>query len=357
MAVKIVLILSVIAQLTAAGLALRLNQLYRRRSAWILISAAAIVMTIGRATNLVSTWTDEITDAQADAAFWTESLIDLLVSVLFVAGIALIEPLFVELHKAEALLKRDKKRLEQVVRRNEDELRVASQIQENLFPDGPPSIESFEVAGASKPAEWASGDYFDYIPMHDGSTAVVVADVSGHGIGPALLMSETRAFLRSLAQTHNDIGEILTLVNRAVAQDVEEGRFVTILMAKLVPGVGSTIYTSAGHNSYLLRANGEAQVLSPTGIALGIEESAVMKNSAPISLATGDTLLLVTDGILETKSPEGELFGEERLFEAAREHHTKSAAEIVEVIFNAADEFAANAPQRDDNTAVVIKYG
>ncbi len=356
MAVKIVLILSVIAQLAAAGLALRLNQLYRRRSAWVFISAAAIVMTIGRATSLVDTWNERLVDTEADLAFWTESLISLLVSILLVAGIALIEPLFVELHKAEALLKRDKKRLEQVVRQKEDELRVARQIQENLFPDGPPDIENFDVAGASKPAEWASGDYFDYIPMHDGSTAIVVADVAGHGIGPALLMSETRAFLRSLAQTHNDIGEVLTLANRAVAQDVEEGRFVTLFMVKLVPGSSSTIYTSAGHNSYLLRADGEAQVLSPTGIALGIDENAVMDDSDPIQLCSNDLLLLVTDGILETKAPDGTLFGEERLFDVVRRNHSRTATEIVQCIFEAADEFAGDASQRDDNTALVIKY-
>ncbi|QDT51088.1 Phosphoserine phosphatase RsbU [Symmachiella dynata] len=356
MAVKFVLILSVIAQLTAAGLALRLNQLYRRRSAWIFISAAAIVMTIGRATSLVSTWGERLADAEADAAFWTESLIGLLVSILLVAGIALIEPLFVELHKAEALLRRDKKRLEQVVRRNEDELRIARQIQENLFPDEPPDIKDYDVAGASKPAEWASGDYFDYIPMHDGSHIVVVADVSGHGIGPALLMSETRAFLRSLAQTRNDIGEILTLANHAVAQDVEEGRFVTIFMARLESESSSTTYTSAGHNAYLLRANGEGQVLSPTGIALGIDENAVMNNSQPIQLERGDLMLLVTDGILETTDAEGTLFGEERLFEVARQSRDGSAFEVVESIFKAADDFSASSTQKDDNTAVVVKY-
>jgi len=173
----------VVAQLTAAGLALRLNQLYRRRSAWILISAAAIVMTIGRLTSLVSTWGEPIVDTEAELKFWTVSCIELLVSVLFVAGIALIEPLFVELHRAEQLLKRDKKQLEQVVRRNEDDFRVARQIQDNLFPEEAPDIEGYDVAGALIPAEWTSGDYYDYIPMHDGSVAVVVADVSGHGIG------------------------------------------------------------------------------------------------------------------------------------------------------------------------------
>jgi len=357
MAVKLVLILSVIAQLVAAGLALRLNQLYRRRSAWIFISAAAIVMTIGRMTSLVRTWSEQPLEYQEAAVLWTESLIALMVSILFVAGIALIEPLFVELHRAEELLKRDKKRLEQVVRQNEDELRVARQIQENLFPDGPPELKHFDIAGSSHPAEWASGDYFDYIPMDDGCYAVLVADVSGHGIGPALLMSETRAFLRSLAQTRCDVGEVLTLANGAVAQDVEEGRFVTIFMVRLVPDESTVVYTSAGHLGYWLHADGSDTRLEPTGIALGIQREAVMENSDPLQLEAGDLLILVTDGILETKGPDGSYFGEERLFEVARENRRSTSDQIVEAIFSAAEEFADGAPQRDDNTVVIIKHG
>ena len=355
MAVRLILILSVIAQLTAAGLALRLNQLYRRRSAWILISAAAILMTIGRVTSLVTTWGETLADHDAEMALWTESCISLLVSILFVAGIALIEPLFVELHRAEELLKGEKKRLEQVVRHNEDELRVARQLQENLFPAGPPEIDGFEIAGASLPAEWTSGDYFDYIPMHDGGTAIVVADVSGHGIGPALLMSETRAFLRALAQTRGDVGDILTHANHSVAQDVEEGRFVTIFMVRLDPKSRSVVYTSAGHNGYLLHANGDSQTLSPTGLAMGIDAAAVMKNSPSIPLDKTDLMLLVTDGILETRSPDGELFGEERMFQVVRKNRLRPATEIVEAIFGAATKFSGGADQRDDNTAVVIK--
>ncbi len=356
MAVKFVLILSVVFQLIAAGLALRLNQLYRRRSAWILISAAAIVMTIERLATLASTWGEPFTDSDEAAKFWTVSCIELLVSILLVAGIALIEPLFVELHKAERLLKRDKSRLEQVVQQKEDELRVARQIQENLFPDEPPQIAGYEIAGASKPAEWTSGDYFDYIPMYDGSVAVVVADVSGHGIGPALMMSATRAFLRALAQTSCDVGEILTQVNRAVARDVEAGMFVTLFMTRLEPGTASTVFTSAGHRGYLLRGNDEVSTLGPTSLALGISDETVMTSSSPLSLDHDDMLLLVTDGILETRSPNGEMFGEDRLFEVAVRNRSLPAEKVVHAIFEAADEFAAGELQRDDNTAVVVKH-
>jgi sigma-B regulation protein RsbU (phosphoserine phosphatase) len=184
---------------------------------------------------------------------------------------------------------------------------------------------------------------------------VVVADVSGHGIGPALLMSETRAFLRALAQTRNDVGEILTLVNQAVARDVEAGMFVTIFLTRLEPGKHTTVFTSAGHNGYLLRSNGEAQTLSPTGLALGINDDTVMKNAAPLHLNCNDMMLLVTDGILETKSPAGDLFGEERLFAVASAHRRRSAQEVVESIFAAANDFAEGGVQRDDNTAVVVK--
>jgi len=363
MAVRVVLIISVIAQLGAAGLALRLNQLYRRRSAWILISAAAILMTIGRCTTLVTTWSEIPTTLETDAVaqydaamtLWTESCISLLVSILFLAGIALIEPLFVEIRRAEELLKGEKKRLEQVVRHNEDELRLARQIQENLFPREPPKLANFDIAGASLPAEWTSGDYFDYIPLHGGSYAIVVADVSGHGTGAALLMSETRAFLRALAETSSDVGEILTRANRSVSNDVEEGRFVTILMVRLDVDSRTVVYTSAGHNGYLLRSSGEAEVLSPTGLAMAIDADAKMTNAPPLQLKREDVLLLITDGILETHGPDNGLFGEERMFQVVRENRSRSAEEIVEAVFAAAREFSGGAVQRDDNTAVVIK--
>ena len=98
-----------------------------------------------------------------------------------------------------------------------EEFRAAQEIQQRLYPLRSPALPGFDIAGALYPAKATAGDYFDYIPMLDGCLGIVVGDVSSHGMGPALLMSETRACLRTLAQTHCDVGEILTRANRVLA--------------------------------------------------------------------------------------------------------------------------------------------
>lgn len=107
--------------------------------------------------------------------------------------------------------------------RLQEEMRIARNIQQKLFPMAELPLRSFDISGASHPAEATGGDYFDYIPMRDGGLAVVVGDVSGHGFGPALLMAEMRAYLRAFLLTRTDVGEIVGLLNRALGDDAPEG--------------------------------------------------------------------------------------------------------------------------------------
>ena len=116
----------------------------------------------------------------------------------------------------------------QALRDASEEFRAAQEIQQRLYPLHSPSLAGFDIAGALYPAKDAAGDYFDYIPMADGRLGIVVGDVSSHGMGPALLMSETRACLRTLAQVHSDVGEILTRTNRVLAMDTADFHFVTL---------------------------------------------------------------------------------------------------------------------------------
>src|SRR5829696_1272767 len=118
-----------------------------------------------------------------------------------------------------------RKRTERELRENQEQLQVAREIQQRLFPKSAPALAGYDIAGVSYPAEETGGDYFDYLPMMNGALGVIVADVTGHGIGPALLMAETRAYLRTLAANREDIGEILTSANRILAEDVGEERY------------------------------------------------------------------------------------------------------------------------------------
>src|SRR6266850_2320581 len=120
----------------------------------------------------------------------------------------------------------------------------------------------FEISGASYPAEATGGDYFDYVPLRDGTLGVVIGDVTGHGFGPALLMAELRAYLRAFLLTRSDVGEILGLLNCALADDAPEGYFATLLLARLDPTTRSLVYASAGHMpGYILAPSGEVKAV------------------------------------------------------------------------------------------------
>src|SRR5262249_24422041 len=155
--------------------------------------------------------------------------------------------------------------------RMREEIRIARQIQQKLFPAAALPLAGIDIAGASFPAEATGGDYFDYIPMDDGGLAVVIGDVSGHGYGPALLMAEVRAYLRAFPPTRTDVGEIVRLVNRALSGDTDD-RFATLLLARLDPRSRTFVYASAGHvPGYLFSSDGEIiPSLPSTGIPLAV---------------------------------------------------------------------------------------
>lgn len=354
MAFKIVLILATLAQVAAAGLALRLNYKYRANSAWILISTAAAVMAIRRGATLAAVWELNPTVVE-NIALWTECMATLLVSIMFAAGVALIEPHFVELSKARDLLRREKQQLERVVQQTEDELRIARQVQQNLFPSEPPRLAGFDIWGASQPAEWAGGDYFDYIPLSDQNLLLVVADVSGHGVGPALLMAETRVLLRSLAASCDAPSDLLEHANRFLAADVESGRFVTMFLARICPRQRTFTFAGAGHNAYLMSAQGEVETLPASCPPLGAAARLVPEASPAAALHPGQILVLVTDGVLETENPQGEHFGTSGLSSVLSTHQHRAAREVGEELLRAARHFAEGAPQEDDYTIVVVK--
>src|SRR5947209_7484243 len=225
-----------------------------------------------------------------------------------------------EQREHERQLAEVKERME--AERLREEMRIARQIQQKLFPVAELPLPEFDVAGASNPAEATGGDYFDYIPLRDGGLGIVIGDVSGHGYGPALLMAQARAYLRAFLLTHSDIREIVALLNRALADDTSDGRFMTLLFTRLEPVTRSLQYVSAGHTtSYLLDAAGtvKAELLS-TGMPLGVVPEGEFDTPASLTLEPGDLLLLVTDGIVEAHDEGLDLFGDERTLEVVRAH-------------------------------------
>ena len=232
------------------------------------------------------------------------------------------------------------------IHESEEQFRVASEIQQHLFPRKAPQLDGFDIAGASKPAAATGGDYFDYLTTSDSQLALAIGDVSGHGIGPAMLMAETRAYLR-----------ILTRANTMVGEDVGEERFVTMLLAKLDPEKRTLVYASAGHSpAFILGSDGAVKSkLRRTGMPLGVMQDAEYTVSKPLRLAKGDVLVLLTDGLEETANTEGELFGVDRILQAVHQNRQSKAAKIVESVFETLKDFSGNPEQVDDLTMIVAK--
>jgi len=260
------------------------------------------------------------------------------------------------LRLSRALQRARRRRARRAAQATREELRIAREIQQKLFPAAP-CVEGFDIGGASYPAALTGGDYFDFIPLPDGALGIVVGDVSGHGFGPALLMASTRAYLRGLAQTYVDPTEILTRANRVLADDTGGEPYVTLLFARLDPRTGSLVYASAGHpTGYVASAAGAVKErLESTAIPLGLYPDADFSSSGAVALEPGDSVLLLTDGILEARAPNGALFGEKRALDTLRVYRSDPARQLVDNLYHTVRAFTQNRPQHDDITAVSIK--
>lgn len=239
----------------------------------------------------------------------------------------------------------------------EFQIRLAREVQQRYYREKVSSIAGFDIAGAAFPAAETGGDYFDFLPMPDGCLGIAIGDVVGHGFGSALIMAETRAYIRSFAETEPDVGRILTRVNQALAQDLEGGRHVTLLLGRLDPEQRTLVYASAGHiPGYLMNPSGQLRlVLESTGVPLGLFADAAFESSESISLEPGDLLAFLTDGVTEATSPEEQEFGADRVLDILKNNRGSSAREIVEKIYEAARSFAGEQLPHDDITTLVCK--
>ena len=237
----------------------------------------------------------------------------------------------------------------------EQEIQTALRIQISLYPKQMPKIPGFDFAAICIPCTKACGDYFDFIPWGENRLGIAVGDVSGHGLGPALEMVETRAVLRTMLLNELSPAHCLTRLNRVLEEDLPDDMFVTLFLASLNICERTLNYSAAGHEAIILHANGELQQLKSTGTVLGMNPTAVFDNGATVHLQPGDLVLIATDGLVESISPDRRLFGQGRLVEILRRHHSQSACEILAAIQSANEAFREREPNRDDITAVAIK--
>jgi phosphoserine phosphatase RsbU/P len=246
-------------------------------------------------------------------------------------------------------------------RRQEQELELglARSVQKGLFPRGAPRVPGFDIAGSAHPAAAMCGDYYDYIPMKDGRIGIVIGDACGHGLGPAIVMAETRAYLRAYLQTLPGAAEVLRVLNRTLTNDLEDGRFVSMLLVSLDPQTRTMTYANAGHppGFVLTRTGALRTMLESTGTPLGVSQTWGVTDAEPIVLEAGDTVVLLTDGVTESQAPDGSLLGIEGAVRLVRAQLGGSAEHVLEGLVSGARAFTEGGPTVDDLAAIICKVG
>ncbi len=239
--------------------------------------------------------------------------------------------------------------------RLERELDVARGIQASLIPQGNPHIPGCTVASYWQAARQVSGDFYDFIPLRDGSWGIVVADVADKGVPAALFMALCRTILRTVAFSRNDPAEVLVRANEIIDQDTQSDLFVTIFYAIWQPETGQICYANAGHNPpVLLHQNGRRTLLTNHGMALGVLPEVKMQSHI-VHFLPGDILLLYTDGVTEAMNEDMDEFGLLRLEQAVSLMRHGDARHIAQSITYAIQNHAGETPQFDDITLVVVK--
>ncbi len=240
----------------------------------------------------------------------------------------------------------------------ERDLDLAREIQHGLLPKEPPVTPGFEVAGWNRPADKTGGDYFDWLELGDERTIFTLADVTGHGIGPALIVAVCRAYMRAAASTgHASLSEAVARANELLSVDIPEGRFVTAAIGVLSCETATLELISAGQAPLLFYESASRRVhcWPANEIPLGVASGLAFDESRTIAFAPGDVLVLTTDGFMEWQNAEGEQFGTARLEAFLAEHHALPPAELIERLHETVLEHAGGVEQNDDLTALVIR--
>ena len=234
---------------------------------------------------------------------------------------------------------------------------IAVGVQRRLFPSNALRVPGFDISGRAFPADSTCGDYYDYLRISDNCLGIVIADVRGHGVGPALVMAQTRAYLRAFSRFTLNPSEILCRINNMLSADLETGHFVTMVLVFLDLQSGSLVYANAGHPSaYIFDRDGNVRChLKSTGLPLGLFPDCDFGTCRDLGLAPGDLLMMLTDGLLECESSDEQEFGVARTHEVIARHHQAEASVIVDALHAAACSFTNRHRQEDDMTFVVCR--
>ncbi|MBW2029916.1 MAG: SpoIIE family protein phosphatase [Deltaproteobacteria bacterium] len=240
-------------------------------------------------------------------------------------------------------------------------LALAAEVQKNLLPQESPTIDGLDIAGRSVSCEEVGGDYFDYLwgpDFPNGTFAVVVGDISGHGVDAALLMTAARAFLRMRASKPGSLSQIVTEMNQYFTMDIlDTGSFMTLFLLALDPGKDLLKWVRAGHEPALVYdpSRDRFEELRGRGVSLGLDEKYHYDENQKQGLPKGSIIAIGTDGIWESMNSKGEMFGKGRFMDIIRGNAGRDADHIIDAVYGDVRSFSKGLPLEDDVTLVVIK--
>jgi sigma-B regulation protein RsbU (phosphoserine phosphatase) len=242
-----------------------------------------------------------------------------------------------------------------VSQRDAQELARTAEIQGSFLPEDPPVIPGWEIAVTLEPARQTSGDFYDFIPLANNRWGIIIADVADKGTAAALLMTTTRSLIRTYAKEYPMWPEvILSETNRRLLTDTRSGLFVTVFYGILDPSTGLLTNANAGHNPpTLIKFDSDILFLNRTGTPLGIFDEASWEQAQAI-IDPGDTLVIYTDGVIDSRNSSEVLFGKDGFQISLKNHSNKTAVDFRDGILNDVHEFVGNAPQFDDITLTVL---
>jgi serine phosphatase RsbU (regulator of sigma subunit) len=285
----------------------------------------------------------------------TETAVAYFAAVIFATGVlAAGVAAQIRTHVEAALREAETKhQLKQV----EHELQIARSIQQSLLPKVRPQIRGFEVAGWSQAADDTGGDFYDWKKLTDGRWVVILADVTGHGIGPAILASVCRAYSRATFNIRDSLEEMLKNINLSFAEDLTPERFATFVAAVCQEGSDQLELLSAGHAPILVYSSEDKSlsILEAQALPLGILPELWQAMPVKLLMKPGDIVVLITDGFLEWENSSGEQFGTDRLSAIIRQFSGREPEVIIAELYDSVLKFAQGTPQQDDLTAVLIK--
>lgn len=236
------------------------------------------------------------------------------------------------------------------------EIEIAADIQHDLLPNILPDIPGGEIAAFSRAAKGISGDYYDVFHIDKSKLGIVICDVVGKGVPASLLMVMIRTIIRMVAAPQRTPDEMLTLLNRGIIGRIGTDRFATMSIFSYDSASREVVYSNAAHPPLLLYKKSDDQFLEvdTPGLPIGIEQKE-QYHLKRFKVDKGDILIMFTDGITETRSPDGREYSNELLKKNIRQAKTKSAHAISKLVQTQIDRFKENADQHDDQTLVLLK--